>query len=358
MFKGLKFRERVKFWRENKIWLKKVNRCITEEQYGMIIYEEKDGSRIYGAYRSDGKSIIIPISKKENFSDNWDESCFEIYDYEKRDGYIFGTRKILYKSNDRNWKVIYNDDSKRVTGMLVDMKRKFVVIFKENGKDEIYKINKNQILQESVLKGEIIFINGEIPYKHEIEITNGKMEVLIRKYDEYYFYNFTKNEMYDPKIKFIDPEEYTNFLSHKPAKAYSGASPLDLLVTLVDGKVKEHKVCIELESLGDSYYYAVPFDEKDAHLLKYINEEEIIDLGIIPKEAVYGKVEKILGIDFIVAKHEVGIFLLAINENNELKTKFYEDAVEIKWAEPVLFENGNIMEIKPIAVYEKLIEEN
>ena len=356
MFKGLKFRERVKFWWENKIWLKKVKRSITEEQYGMIIYEEKDGSGIYGAYRSNGKNVIIQISEKDSWSDNWSETICEIYDDKKKEGYIFGTRKILYKPNGKNWAVIYK--KRMASGMYVNMNKNLVIIFKQNEKDEIYRINKEQALEETLVTGEIIYINAKIPYKRNVELVVGNMEVMVFKNEEYYFYGFTENDLYDPNLKFFDSEEVNNFLSHKPAKAYSGASMVDHFVTLVDGKVKEHGLFDEVKSLGNDYYYSRPFHEFDAHLLKYINKEEIIDLGIIPKEAVYGKVEKILGIDFIVAKHEKGIFLLAINGNNELKTKFYEDAVDIKLAEPILFENGNVMEIKQIAVYEKLIEEN
>lgn len=352
MFK-LSLRERIKFWRKNKKWLRKISRPLCYEQFGMIFYQAKDGS-IWGAERVDRQTRIIQISKNESFYNNWEECCYETYKYneKKQKGYIFGKKGIFYKkSKECHWECIFSDED--ITGMLVNCQKGIVIIFRKKGKDVVYRINNGQLSKEALLQNvQICYVNDEDIYfsRSRIAAIYGDMKVLVKTEDSTYSYYFiTENEMHNPEIIFEDCNIFRKFLCKELVMAYNVKTRCNVLVTLVSGKAKEHYCCDKFEKMG-KYYLATFLEDSKRHFLKYVSEENIRDLGIVPESEEYLFVTEILGIDFYTIKSENGIILLAVGEN-KLEVKFFEGAVDVKLSEPYFFENGNIIELKPVVVY-------
>lgn len=355
MFK-LSLREKVKFWRKNKIWLKKAESFQTCEQYGMIMYKSKDGS-IWGAERVNKQTRITQISKEVNFDSLHGNCWYETYNYKKQTGYIFGRKGIFYtKSRESHWECIYSDEN--ITGMMVNCQKGIVIVFRAKEKDVVYRINNGKLSEEALLQNvQIYHVNDEEIHlaRRTIDTTCGDMKILVKTEDNTYSYYFiTKNEMHNPGITFENYYMSTKFLNQQLVKAYSVKAQCNVLITLVNGKVKEHYYCDEVIKT-EKYYLAKLLKDSKTHFLKYVNEEKIQDLGSVPESGEYVFVAELLGIDFYIVKSENGITLLAVNEG-KLESKFYEGAIGIELSEPDLLKNGNIIELKPIVLYQKEIE--
>lgn len=362
MLKKLSLRERIKIWFENGIWLKRVKtRSTINEEYGMIIYESNDGG-IWGVEKVEGQIKTTKISVKEYTFDYWKDYCYEWYDDEKQTGYIFGTKGIFYtKGKEEPWECIYSDED--ISGILVNKQIGIVCIFRRKEKDIIYRINNGINWDKPLLSNmKIMKIKHyEQLNKNEIDVISGSMQVLVQNNDiTYSYYYITKNEFNDSQIIFKTCKESRNFFDEQLVKAYSKIYSCDVLITLVNKNVKIHcslsNNCADnFVQLRNNYYLAFLSKDSECHLLKYINAEKVEDMGPLPNDGKYAFIAEILGVDFYKVKNQNGITLLAVSEN-KLETMFYEDAIDIDISKPYLFQKGNILELKPVVLTQKVIE--
>lgn len=350
----LTLREKVEFWRENKIWLKKINSAHTSEEYGMLLYGADNGS-VWGVEKVDEQTRISQISMKSYDDYSWSDSYKEMCNDEE-ECYIFGKKGIFYtKGVADKWECIYSDEN--ITGMQINSRKQIVIIFKENRKDEVYRIT-NGVLEPLLKNKEIIYenYNKEDFSRRDVEKSYDNMKLFVRDdHDIVSYYFITADEVHDPKIRFKNLEKYKELLNGQVVQVYSEEDECSVLATMVEGRIKKHYACDKFVRLGENHYLAKLVNDSNYHFLKYVSNEEILDLGVVPGDGKYSHAVEILGVHFYTFKNAKGMMLLAVN-GNKLESKFYEGAINIKASKPVLFENSNIVEIKPVVVFEEVIE--
>lgn len=353
----LSLREKIKFWEKNRIWLKEISNfnCKNAE---MTFYKGENSSIIWGYGLYEGKFQIIQISEREN---DWSDYCYSFYNKQEMVAYIFGKKGIFAKVDEESsWKCIYSELN--IEGMVVNPSQGRVFIFRKNGKADAFTIKDGYIQQVSGFKNkEIVYINGIGISKNYISYIWGTMNILVfNENDTYGYYYVTAENFDDSNISFKTLQSSYMFLNGMLIKGYSLYNKTDVLLTLSKGRVKIHHYLDKYNNdnfieLRDGFYVADLAEDHQRHLLRSVNNDtNVKDLGVVP-EGKYSFIEEKLGVFFFKVRNKEGITLIATKED-DIQKKFYKNATDIKISKPVILKGGNAMELKPIVVYEKVIE--
>lgn len=347
MFKTL--REKIKILRKNSIWLKK-EIGFTFEKYRLQGYYFENSWVHWENWLKEniGKEVkFIKISKMGK-----DYQCFEI----EKDGlYIIGTEGIFYKKDKiEPLKKIWD---KEFTGVEI-YKNNVALIFGKDNNDCFVRLNSGYAMPVLKLK-KIIYRNEKLVdnrYKIIFNIEDTEEERIIQKVDNKYFSYLNIKLQGEVCIKNnILFEDCDEFLNKKPVIA--SCNGINKIITLSENKIKEHYQFDELRKLESSYYWATRKEDIAAHILKYEDENQIIDLGTVPKE---GKYQLLLKINDIICYKIIGenIVSILVIYKNQAKQCSYPGTIDVKLSEPIIFEDGNILSFKPttVTVVEKTIE--
>lgn len=355
----LSLRQKLEFWRKNRIWLKQIGSSILKE-CDIDLYKGKN-DLVFASSKYENQNEIFAITSMGS-SESISDVYIEKYDDNNKIGYIFGKKGIFCKNGeDALWKniyvepmmkqLIYNSDI-HVALICTDSKCIFLKI-KDGSIEKIKEIDDVSIYTIN---------NGSIDWFECIDdfFYGGNMEIILENNDGKFSYCYiTKNSFYYPSIRF-DYDDIDRLFNWKIIKAYNQDNDEEIIVSLSYGCVllEHEKLNKKIENnyivLNNRFYLVVKENQVDNCDVIVKNGYNLKTLGEIPF-ANYFFIKNVLGYDYFKAKCANGCILLVMN-NDSVKYKFYEGAIDINISDSILFENGNVMQLKAIAVYEKEVE--
>lgn len=353
----LSLRQKLEFWRKNRIWLKQIGSSIFEE-FDIDLYKGKD-NLVWASGCFNNENQIIAITSMHNYekiSDVYNEE----YDGNNKIGYIFGKKGIFCKNGEKaSWEPIYIEPMMK---QLIYNSYLQVAIICTDSKCVFLRIKDGSVKKLKEINDVSIYRIGGLSMHKAKCILNyyfGNMEIQLENEDGSYSYCYIqKNGFYFPTLKF-DYNNINMLFEGKIVKAYNQETDEEIAVSLSDGVILQHEqLNKEIENnyivLNNRFYLVVKKNQVESCDVIFKDGRIIETLGEIPF-VNYTFIKNILGYDYFKAKCEKGCILLAL-KHDSVKYKFYENAIDINISDSILFENGNVLQLKAIAVYEKEVE--
>lgn len=353
----LSLRQKLEFWRKNRIWLKQIDKS-SFESFDIHFYKGKD-NLVFASGEFNNENQIVAITSMRSAECITKVYC-EDYDVENKIGYMFGKKGIFCKNGeDASWEPIYIEPTMK---QLIYNSSLEVAIICADSKCIFLKIKDGSVKKlKEINDVSIYMINHQL-----IKCFNciddgcfGNMEIQLKNKDGSYSYCYIrKGGFYYSTLKF-DFNNINMLLEGKIVKAYHENNDEEIIVSLSDGVILQHeKLNKEIENnykvINKRFYLVVKQNQVEYCDVIFKDDRIIKTLGEIPF-LNYTFIKTILGHDYYKARCKNGCIILAINPDS-VKYKFYEDAIDINISDSILFENGNVMQLKAIAVFEKEVE--
>lgn len=348
---NLSLRKKIKFWMKSKIWLKEeINSNINSDDLQLYLGIDINGiaCSYFAAEEINNKVTITQISKADDY----------YLHMAKKHIYIVGTEGIFDKVKATKLRKIL--DKSYFSGIKIATGIGIIFIFEPNGKDTIASLSLGEI--HNLLEGKtvkwiacnnkpIYFDREEVGY---LNVNKDVIQVITAENGKYKYYYIYENEIYGEDIYIDQYALISNLLKGELIKAYNKQEN-NVIISLVEGKIKIHFEYDELIKLDETYYISAKKSEDIIHILKY-EKEECLELGTVPKGEFVNCKPICIGIEGLKLykmKKDNGMILLLIYKDT-VKYKFYEEAVEIKLSEPILMKANNLIEIKVVTCIEKI----
>lgn len=341
----LTLRQKIKFFAEHKVWLESYS--AENEDFGIFSYREKTTD----TWRTRTRWIVTKINDEIQFTK---VSTFREYSwYEKKDDglYLFGTEGIFYKA-DKEKPLVNIFTAKDIVSMQVFETIGLVLIFRADGRDIILRVEHGNI--------HIISENIEIVAKKDYYLGrevirrfhNKDVGLILHKEEKYFYVYINGNTIYTPNIT-LD-ENYQKLFKELPVIVYDEKSGTNKVAKLIDNKIKFFGEYDNIKLIENGYYIATSKKRpKEMMIFSEHNNKELKSFPYTEKWSVLGKILYV-----ILCKFEMpdGIRLVTIYKDR-VKSEFYPKAVDIEFEGPVILENGNVIEIKPLPIYKETVND-
>lgn len=348
---NLSLREKIKFWMKSKMWIKEeIDSCINSDDLQLYLGIDINGiaCSYFAAEKINNKVTITQISKTDDY----------YLHMAKKQTYIVGTEGIFYKVKGTKLRKIL--DKTNFSGIKIASGMGIIFIFEPNGKDSIARLSLGEIHNLSEAKTvkciacnnkPIYFERDEVGY---LNVNKDVIQVITEENGKYEYFYINENDIYCEDVYVDQYALVGNLLKGELVKAYNKQGN-NVIISLVEGKMKIHFEFDELIKLDETYYMAAKNSEDVVHILKY-EKEECSELGTIPKGELSNCRPICIGIEGLKVykmKKDKGMILLLIY-NDTVKYRFYEGAFDIKLSEPILMKDNNLIEIKAVTCIEKM----